>query len=253
MRTGGTPCPLTSRTACVRPEHTLPTPDSTVGAPTEQQVLAALPSANGEARRLPMPRRRRLVGLAALVAAALLVGGFAGSELAGSTRAATSTPGSGLHARARVDHRRNEPTSPAARPQPAGSDRLGRQRPLRCSGPGDRVAASTAPESAARRHRHLGGWPRRRPLQQAGANRQAAVPGRGHDSGPQQTPQRTPLRRPTTTRVSPHQTCPLYWISAPTGPDQDIDISVWMGRNDPTPAMKATADEELARLTLPPS
>ena len=39
-----------------------------------------------------MPRRRRLVGIAALAAAALVVGGFAGSELAGSTRAATSTP-----------------------------------------------------------------------------------------------------------------------------------------------------------------
>ena len=45
----------------------------------------------------------------------------------------------------------------------------------------------------------------------------------------------------------------LYWISAPTGPDQGIGISVWMGRNDPTPAMKSAADEELARLTLPPS
>ena len=42
-----------------------------------------------------------------------------------------------------------------------------------------------------------------------------------------------------------------FWISAPTGPTQGIGISVWMGRNDPTPAMKAAADQELARLTLP--
>lgn len=42
-----------------------------------------------------------------------------------------------------------------------------------------------------------------------------------------------------------------YFFAGQVSQTDVVDFEVWMGRNDPTPAMKAAADEELARLTLP--
>jgi hypothetical protein len=42
-----------------------------------------------------------------------------------------------------------------------------------------------------------------------------------------------------------------YFISGHVNATELLEFEVWMGRNDPTAAMRAAADEELARLALP--
>jgi hypothetical protein len=42
-----------------------------------------------------------------------------------------------------------------------------------------------------------------------------------------------------------------YHFAGRVSATEVVDFEVWMGRNDPTAAMKAAADEELARLALP--
>jgi hypothetical protein len=231
----------------------LPAPDRTVSATTEQDVLAALPSPTGEARRLRMPRRRGLVAVVALVAAALVVGGFAGSELAGSTRAATSTPVPALTPAlgwTTVETTIGPPSVPPPnKPVPVA---------WTANVPFDAQDLVTA-------------WPHP-PLQNlppdgivisvAGPaegpfNKQARIvkpPYRVEDMFFWASADNAAHAAATADNYQgqPAPNVSWYWISAPTGPDQGIDISVWMGRNDPTPAMKAAADEELARLTLPP-
>jgi len=225
----------------------LPTPDGRVSTMTEQRILAVLSSPISEVRRLP--RRRRLVGGAALVAAALLVGGFAGSELAGSTRAATSTP------------------VPAFTPEP-GWTTVETEDQLPAPNKPDPIAwAANVPFDA---QDLVTAWPHP-PLQNLPPDG-IVISVIGPSEGPFDKQERivTPPYRvedmffwssadaaahaastADNYQGQPAPNVSYYWISAPTGSNQGIDISVWMGRNDPTPEMKAAADEELARLTLP--
>jgi hypothetical protein len=184
------------------------------------------------------------------VGVALVVGGFAGSEFAGSTRAATSTPvpaftpTPGWTTVETSDHppvpNTPDPIAWAANVAFTAQDLVTAwpHAPLQnlppdgivisvvgpSEGPFDKQARIVKPpyrvedmifwDSAARAARALG-------------------PGADIYQG------------------QPSPNVSWYWISAPTGANEGINISVWMGRNDPTPAMKAAADEELARLTLP--
>lgn len=197
-----------------------------------------------------MPRRRRVVGVAALVAAALVVGGFAGSELTGSTRAATSapvpafTPALGWTTVETTDHppapNRSDPIAWAANvPFDARDLVTAWPHPPLQNLPADGIVISVV-------------GPAEGPF-----NKQARIvkpPYRVEDMFFWASADAAARAASTADNYQgqPAPNVSWYWISAPTGPHQGVDISVWMGRNDPTPAMKAAADEELARLTLPP-
>jgi hypothetical protein len=200
-------------------------------------------------RQRNMPGRR-LVAAAALVGTALVVGGFAGAEFAGSTRAATSAP------------------VPAFTPAVGWNTvETNVQRPA----PNKAVPVAWAANVPLNAQDVGSAWPYP-PLQNLPADG-IVISVDGPSEGPFNKQARivTPPYRvedmffwasaDATARASGQAANPaqgqvasnvsMYWISAPTGPDQGIGISVWMGRNDPTPAMKTAADEELARLTLP--
>jgi hypothetical protein len=232
---------------------TLPKPDSTVSTEAEQHALAGLPTAIGKPRRLPMPRRRRLAGVAALVAAALLVGGFAGSELASSTRAATPTPVPAFTPTVgwtMVQTSVGPPdVPPPNKPVPVAwaanlpfdAQDLGTTwpNPPLQNLPSDGIVISVAgpSEGPVNQQARIVKPPYRVEDMYFWASADAAAHA---------------LNAADSYQGEPAPNVSLYWISAPTGPDRGIGISVWMGRNDPTPAMKAAADQELARLTLPP-
>lgn len=198
-------------------------------------------------RRMP---GRRLVAAAALVGVALVVGGFAGAEFAGSTRAATSTPVPAFTPAlgwntVETNIQRPAPNTPVpvawAANVPLGPRDVGTDwpyPPLQNLPPNGIVISVDGPsEGPFNKQARIVEPPYRvedmffwaSAADAANASGQAADTYQGH----------------------PAPNVSWFWISAPTGPDQGIGISVWMGRNDPTPAMKAAANEELARLTLP--
>jgi hypothetical protein len=192
---------------------------------------------------------RRLVAAAALVGVALVVGGFAGAEFAGSTRAATSTP------------------VPAFTPA-LGWTTVETTAPLPAPNPPNPIAWAANLSFDAKDL--VTAWPHP-PLQnlppdgivisvdgpsEGPFNKQARIvkpPYRVEDMFFWASADAAAHAASTADNYQgqPAPNVSYYWISAPTGPDQGIGISVWMGRNDPTLAMKAAADEELARLTLP--
>lgn len=194
------------------------------------------------APRLRRLERRGLVATVALVGLALVAGGFAGSEFAGSTRAATSTP------------------------VPAFTPALGWNTVETNVGPPD-VPSPNKPVPVAWAANVPFGpqdvgttWPHA-PLQSLPPNG-IVISVAGPSEGPDNEQARivTPPFRvedmffwADNYQGQPASNVSRFWISAPNGANQGISLSVWMGRNDPTPAMKAAADEELARLTLPPS
>lgn len=226
---------------------TLPTPDSTVTAAAEQHILARLPAAIGEPRRLRMPRRRRFVGVAALVAAALLVGGFAGAELAGPSRGATSTPVTSFQPALGWNTLETNVLSDSRQPEVL----LAANVPFKPFSP-ESLFNSNSP------------------------NFNSFIKSLPSDGivivvfGPSSiigTPDNSPysLRLPPKLsdfhffsdnyegQVAPNVSYYYIWAHLnETEGWEGIDIEVLMGRNDPTPTMKAAADEELARLTLPP-
>lgn len=212
---------------------TLPKPDGTVSAATEEQVLARLPAAIGEPRRLRMPRRRRLVGVVALVAAALLVGGFAGAEFAGSTRAATSTPVPAF--------------TPAVGWNTVETNTSGTNLAWAANIPFEPQDTRTA-------------WPMAtlRGLPPDGIVIVVVgpfTPSASDEVGTLKIPVRVEDMsfHGDNYKTQPAPNVSYYLDIARINGQKEINVDVWMGRNDPTPAMKAAADEELARLTLPPS
>jgi hypothetical protein len=185
--------------------------------------------------RIARPRpvaRRRLVATAVLVGLALVVGGFAGAELAGPSRGATSTP------------------------VPTFTPAVG----------WNTFETNTVPDP------HLQVvWAANVPFKpeslETPVNTIKALPPDGivinvvgpwTYTGSEQPPD---LSFPVTLsdmhffgnnyegQWAPNISS--YFISGWLNETELLEFEVWMGRNDPTPAMKAAADDELARLTLP--
>ena len=184
----------------------------------------------------PRPRRmarRRLVATAALVGLALVVGGFAGAELAGPSRGATSTPVTSFDpalgwntfetnvladpTQPEVLWAANVPFKPESLETPVNTIKslppdgivINVVGPWTYTG-GDQMPDLTFPATLSQMYFH------------------------GNNYEGQWAP-----------NVSE------YFISGWVNKTELLEFEVWMGRNDPTPAMKAAADEELARLTLP--
>jgi hypothetical protein len=198
-------------------------------------------------RRMP---RRRLVAATALVGVALVVGAFAGAEFAGSTGAATSTPVPAFTPAlgwntVETNIQRPAPNTPVpvawAANVPFGPQDLGTDwpyPPLQNLPPDGIVISVDGPSEGPFNKQARIVKP---PYRVEDMYFWASAADAGHASG----------QAADTYRGQPAPNVSLFWISAPTGPDQGIGISVWMGRNEPTAAMKAAADEELSRLTLP--
>jgi hypothetical protein len=168
---------------------------------------------------------------------ALLVGGFAGAELAGSTQAATSTP------------------------VPAFTPALGwntAETNVRLPAPNKSDPVAWAANVPFEPQDAQTAWPMTT-LRKLPADGIVIVVV-GPDQGPYNQQARIvspPFRvedmffHGNNYETQPASNVSWYWISVPTGTSQGINVNVWMGSNNPTPAMKAAADEELARLTLP--
>jgi hypothetical protein len=178
-------------------------------------------------RRMP---GRRLVAAAALVGVALVVGGIAGAEFAGSTRAATSTP------------------------VPAFTPAIGWNTvETNTSGTNLAWAANVPFEPQDTRTT----WPMSTLRNLAPDGIVIVVVGPFAPAAGDEVPNlKTPVRvEDMSFHANNYETQPAptvsYYLSVAHLGTQELNVDVWMGRNDPTPAMKAAADEELARLTLP--
>jgi hypothetical protein len=187
----------------------------------------------------PRPRRGRLVGGGALVAAALVLAGFAGSELAGPSRAASTpvpafTPAIGWNT-VETNNRASCPSCP---------DKL------------DVAWAANVPFSPQDTQAD---WPTATLKNLPAGGIVMVVVGPWAYSGGDPVPNlKLPVRveglhfNPANWwEGQPAPNVSGYWINGHINAREIVNVFVWMGGDDPTPAMRAAADEELSRLTLP--
>jgi hypothetical protein len=189
-------------------------------------------------RRPRFLERRRLVATMALVGLALVVGGFAGSELAGSTRAATSTP------------------VPAFTPAIGWNIVETNNRRLGVAPALDLAWAANIPFAPQDTQTD---WPTETLKTLPPGGIVIVVVGPWEYSGNNPIPDlKAPVRvedlhfeRANWWEGQPAPNVSRYWTSAHINAQDIVNVFVWMGSDDPTPALKAAADEELTRLTLP--
>ncbi len=182
-------------------------------------------------------RRRGIARVGALVVAGLLVGGFAGIELAGTSRGATSTPVPTF-----------TPTigwnTVETNNREAGTDQL------------DLAWAANVPFAPQDTQAD---WPTATLESLPAGAIVIVVVGPWAYTGGEQIPQlELPVRienldfeRANWWEGQPAPNVSGYHISAHINAQEIVNVFVWMGSDDPTPQLKAAADEELARLMLP--
>jgi hypothetical protein len=187
--------------------------------------------------RLDRPRPRRFMGVAALAAAALVAGGFAGAELAGSSRAA-STPVAAF--------------APAV-----GWNTVETNNRVTCATCPDKLDLAWAANVPFAPQDTQTDWPTTT-LKSLSAGAIVIVVVGPFPSSASLPELKLPVRvedmnfnQANWWEGQPAADVSGYWIGAHTTSDQNFDIYVWMGSDNPSSAMKAAADEELARLTLP--
>jgi hypothetical protein len=180
--------------------------------------------------------RRRLFATAALVGLALVVGGVAGATLAGSSPATPSTP------------------VPAFAPA-VGWNTVETNNHRSAPNKLDLAWAANVPFEPQDAQTD---WPNAtlRDLPPDGIV--IVVVGPWTYTGSEQLPDlKLPVRltdlyfNGDNWEGQPAPNVSRYQIAAHINAQKIVNVYVWMGRVDPTPAMKTAAEEELARLTLP--
>jgi hypothetical protein len=200
--------------------------------PTSDDFFARLRAQIPRTEPLRTPRRR-LVATAVLVGLALLVGGVAGAELAGPSRGATSPPFTSFQpalgwntfetnvladpTQPDVTWAANVPFKPESLETPVNT--------IKSLPPDGIVILVTGPGSYT-------GSEHMPDLSLPATLSQFYFHGDNYEG-----------------HYAPNVS--YYFFAGHVSETEAVDFEVWMGRNDPTPAMKAAADKELDRLTLP--
>ena len=201
------------------------------------QLRGRITGARPRQHRIP---RSRFIAAAALVGVALIVGGFAGAELAGPTRAATSTP------------------VPAFTPA-MGWNIVETNNRKACPSCPDKLDLAWAANVPFAPQDTQTDWPIETLKNLPPGGIVIVVVGPWTYTGSQAIPD---LKRPIEVEDlhfqaanwyegQPAPNVSRYFTSAHINPQEIVNVFVWVGSDNPTPAMKAAADEELGWLTLP--
>jgi len=193
----------------------------------------------GSPRQRLMPGRR-LLATAALVGVALLVGGAAGAEFAAPSRGATSTP------------------VPAFTPA-TGWNIVETNNRQSCSSCPDKLDLAWAANVPFAPQDTQADWPTETLKNLPPGGIVIVVVGPWTYTGSDAIPglqlpvqvENLHFEAANWYEGQPAPNVSSYFTSAHINPQEIVNVFVWVGSDNPTPALKAAADQELARLTMP--